>query len=130
MKPNKMLLIKNANLIDGRNNPAFKSDILIVGEKIAKIGNIDIEASGVEVIDGEGLYAAPGFIDSHSHSDMICAFKSVSTKPANQRECIKGRKIWQSRYYDHIIRDEAEYQKIWQYIDENPAKWEEDTYYC
>ena len=75
MKPSKMLLIKNANLIDGRNNPAYKSDILIVGEKIAKIGNIDIEASGVEIIDGEGLYAAPGFIDSHSHSDMICAFK-------------------------------------------------------
>jgi len=40
-----------------------------------------------------------------------------------------GRKIWQTSFYDRIIRDEAEYQRIWQYIDENPAQWAEDEYY-
>ena len=40
-----------------------------------------------------------------------------------------GYSIWQKRFYDHIIRDEAEYQRIWQYIDENPVKWDEDYYH-
>jgi len=37
--------------------------------------------------------------------------------------------LWQRSYYDHIIRNEEEYLRIWQYIDENPAHWAEDEYY-
>lgn len=40
-----------------------------------------------------------------------------------------GRNIWQSRSYDHIIRNEDDYQEIWTYIDQNPAKWREDQFY-
>ncbi|MCL2408961.1 MAG: hypothetical protein FWC96_05020 [Oscillospiraceae bacterium] len=40
-----------------------------------------------------------------------------------------GFSIWQRSYHDHIIRSEEEYQRIWQYIDENPAKWREDRYF-
>ena len=39
------------------------------------------------------------------------------------------RRIWQRDYFEHIIRDEADYQRIWKYIDDNPARWEEDRYY-
>lgn len=38
--------------------------------------------------------------------------------------------IWQRGYYDHIIRDENEFQKIRQYILDNPAKWHEDKYFA
>jgi len=41
-----------------------------------------------------------------------------------------GFSVWQSRFHDHIIRNEVEYQKTWQYIDENPMKWADDKYYC
>lgn len=37
--------------------------------------------------------------------------------------------IWQKGYHDHIIRGEADYLRIWNYIDTNPAKWREDCYY-
>ncbi|MGN1467305.1 MAG: transposase [Ruminococcus sp.] len=37
-----------------------------------------------------------------------------------------GFSVWQTSYYDHIIRTEKEYQEIWRYIDNNPAKWEQD----
>lgn len=37
--------------------------------------------------------------------------------------------IWQPRFHDHIIRNETEYLRIWQYIDENPARWHEDLYF-
>ena len=39
-----------------------------------------------------------------------------------------GYSIWQKLFYDRVIRDEAEYQRIWQYIDDNPARWDEDEY--
>lgn len=31
--------------------------------------------------------------------------------------------------HDHIVRGEADYLRIWSYIDTNPAKWREDRYY-
>ncbi|MCR3921618.1 MAG: transposase [Firmicutes bacterium] len=37
--------------------------------------------------------------------------------------------VWQKSYHDHIIRNDAEYLEIWQYIDTNPLKWELDKYY-
>ena len=40
-----------------------------------------------------------------------------------------GANIFQRSYHDHVIRDEADYLRIWQYIDTNPAKWEEDCFY-
>ena len=40
-----------------------------------------------------------------------------------------GFSIWQKSYHDHIIRNDADYRRIWQYIDNNPAKWREDCYY-
>ena len=40
-----------------------------------------------------------------------------------------GKNIWQSRFYDHVIRGEQDYREIWDYIDGNPAKWREDRFY-
>jgi REP element-mobilizing transposase RayT len=49
-----------------------------------------------------------------------------------KRFCNKdiGKNIWQYRSYDHIIRGEGDYLKIWNYIDTNPQKWREDCFYC
>jgi len=35
---------------------------------------------------------------------------------------------WQGRYYDHIIRDENDLNRIRKYIIKNPSKWEMDEY--
>ena len=40
-----------------------------------------------------------------------------------------GRRIWQIHFHDHVIRGEADYREIWQYIDNNPTKWYLDKYY-
>ncbi|MCL2367685.1 MAG: hypothetical protein FWC72_01705 [Oscillospiraceae bacterium] len=53
---------------------------------------------------------------------IVQSLKSMTTKRF-------GFNMWQTSYHDHIIRDEAEYQHIWQYVDENPARWTEDCYY-
>ena len=38
-----------------------------------------------------------------------------------------GRPIWQKSFYDHVIRNEKEYLDDWNYIHQNPGKWEEDV---
>ena len=51
-----------------------------------------------------------------------------SLKRYTNRIC--GVKLWQNGYHDHIIRDEDDFCRIWQYIDNNPAAWLEDKYFC
>ena len=53
-------------------------------------------------------------------------FVSLFKRRVN-RSC--GEKLWQRSYHDHIIRDEADFRRIWEYIDTNPAKWREDCFY-
>ena len=40
-----------------------------------------------------------------------------------------GKLIFQRSYHDHVIRKEQDYLKIWEYIEHNPARWEEDCFY-
>ncbi len=40
-----------------------------------------------------------------------------------------NEKIWQRSFHDHVIRNEKDYLKIWNYIDTNPFKWEDDCFY-
>ena len=56
--------------------------------------------------------------------DIICAFKSLTTKIANKTDDCAGRKIWQRNYYEHIIRDENDCKEKLEYIINNPLKKE------
>lgn len=40
-----------------------------------------------------------------------------------------GYSIWQKLYYDHIVRNNNDYEEIWNYIDQNPQKWKNDKFY-
>ena len=62
------ILIKNGTLIDGSGSKRYLADILIENEKIKKIGKLDLTAD--KVIDASGKIVSPGFIDTHSHSDL------------------------------------------------------------
>jgi len=64
------MLIKNGLIIDGTGEKGYKADIYIEGKKIAGIGEFADNIEGVQVIDAAGLAVAPGFIDTHSHSDL------------------------------------------------------------
>ncbi len=37
--------------------------------------------------------------------------------------------IWQRNYYEHIIRDDRDLERIREYIAANPARWQEDSYH-
>ena len=66
--------------------------------------------------------------------DVMRWYKTMTTNACIQ--AVKAGKIkpfekaiWQTSFYDEVIRDQAHYLRIWQYIDTNPARWAEDEYY-
>lgn len=60
--------IKDGFIVDGTGKKGFLGDILINGKKIEEVGAVTQEAD--RVIEAKGLVVAPGFIDTHSHSDL------------------------------------------------------------
>lgn len=41
-----------------------------------------------------------------------------------------GHPVWQKSYHDHVIRNDKDYQEIWNYINSNPGKWSNDKLYA
>ncbi|SDE79144.1 N-acyl-D-amino-acid deacylase [Bhargavaea beijingensis] len=63
------LLLKNAKIIDGTGSPWYYGDIAIGGGQIKKIGKLDVAAN--RTIDVGKKVVSPGFIDMHTHSDLV-----------------------------------------------------------
>jgi len=57
-----------------------------------------------------------------SLSSVIGLYKSGVSRKA-------GFSLWQKSFYDHVIRGSQDYQEIWNYIDQNPQKWELDRFF-
>jgi REP element-mobilizing transposase RayT len=57
--------------------------------------------------------------------------KSVSIIVGQMKRAVSkavGRPIWQKGFYDHVIRDEADFLTRWNYIDTNSARWADSHY--
>lgn len=62
-------LIRGGSVIDGSGAPPRPSDVGVVGDRLAALGDLT-GAEADRVVDAAGLTVAPGFIDIHSHSDF------------------------------------------------------------
>ena len=66
--------------------------------------------------------------EGHSLQDVMHYFKTMTTT-----DYIRGvksgmlqpfdKKLWQKSYYDHVIRNQQDYDETWQYIENNPTRW-------
>jgi N-acyl-D-amino-acid deacylase len=63
-------LFKNGWIVDGTGTPRYRAELVVEGELISEIGNVEDNGTFDEQIDATGLIVAPGFIDTHSHSDL------------------------------------------------------------
>ena len=63
-------LIENGQIVDGSGKPRFAACLVVEEERIAAIGNVPAIGGFDRVIDASGMIVAPGFIDTHSHSDL------------------------------------------------------------
>ena len=59
--------------------------------------------------------------------DVVCTYKSLTTRECKKVEPIE--KLFQTSFYEHVIRGREDYDEIANYIQENPAKWQLDKLY-
>jgi len=69
-----------------------------------------------------------------SISSFAAGFKSAATTRINIFRFVRthgraSRRVWQPRFHDHIIRNDQEYNRIKDYIETNPVKWEQDKFF-
>ncbi|WP_440617030.1 transposase [Cysteiniphilum sp. 6C5] len=75
----------------------------------------------------EGMLQAKLQSPSQTLGAIVRGFKAAVTKQINALKQVSGENIWQRNYYEHIIRDENDYNRICEYIENNPQKWALDS---
>ena len=87
---------------------------------------LHIENSGEEA-NNKNQFGKPR---KNSLGTIIGVYKAAVTRTAAQSGIINSKSgtIWQSRYCEHVIRNEKDYLEIWDYIGNNPFKWKQDAY--
>ena len=135
-----------------KNKEKILSEI-IVGNGVLDIPQIKLSAFGkiaekyilqlndfYDHISVENHIIMPNHIHLLIRIDDVCG-ASGTPHPTNmelpkfistfKRFCNKeyGLNIWQTSYHDHVVRNEDDYNKIWQYIENNHLKWTDDIYF-
>ena len=64
------VILRNARILDGSGNPWFRGDVGIQGDTIVKVGRVEID-DAARTIDCGGQIVSPGFIDMHTHADVM-----------------------------------------------------------
>ena len=64
------VLFRGGRILDGTGNPWYRGDVLVVGDRIARVGVIPGEEvpAGAREVEAAGLTIMPGFVDPHSHA--------------------------------------------------------------
>ncbi|MCY4111916.1 MAG: amidohydrolase family protein, partial [Chloroflexi bacterium] len=63
------LVIRDASIVDGTGAPGYRGSVAIDGTRIAAVGLVPDR--GTREIDAGGRVVCPGFIDVHTHSDLM-----------------------------------------------------------
>jgi len=111
--------------------------------KLSKAGRI-VEKYIVSINNADGVFVDK-YVIMPNHVHLLLRVDNSGTSrtpsPTNalvphvvstfKRFCSKeyGANFFQRSYHDHIVRDENDYQKIWNYIDSNPLRWKDDCFY-
>mgnify|MGYP006292460863 CR=1 FL=1 len=66
-------IIRNGKVVDGTGRPAFKADVGLSNGRIGAVGNLST-ANARKEIDASGKVVCPGFIDTHTHSDLLLLY--------------------------------------------------------
>ncbi len=77
------IVIKNALICDGTGSSPFSASLGIKDDKIIHVGKEDYKSS--KIIDADGLIIAPGFIDTHGHSEF-----SILSAPQCESKVLQG----------------------------------------
>jgi REP element-mobilizing transposase RayT len=83
--------------------------------------------------DGRGTACRAPTVERFSHpvrgslATIVRSFKAAATRRINALRGSPLPPVWQRGFYEHIIREEDELERIRRYICENPARWSDDA---
>ena len=60
---------------------------------------------------------------SPTQGNIMGWYKYQVTKQINAQFNRQGERVFQRSYYDHVIRNQQDYNEVWEYIENNPRKW-------
>ncbi len=78
-------MVRGGEVVDGTGAPRFPADVAVNGDRIAAVGP-GIPGTSRHEIDARRRIVAPGFVDLHSHSDLL-----FTLPPDGQRDLLGGR---------------------------------------
>jgi len=77
------LVVEGALIYDGLGKPAVRADLGVQGGRVAEVGNL-MGRAAARRLDAAGLAVAPGFIDTHGHSDLAVVVNPVAESQVAQ----------------------------------------------
>lgn len=131
--------INNGNI---KLNEAGKVAFTVWSELTNRYSSIELDEyivmpnhfHGIVLFVGAGLalpdtHKAGAASSAPTLGDIMRVFKSISAIKINRLIDRENRPLWQRNYYEHILRNEIELEKIREYIINNPLNWAEDENY-
>jgi REP element-mobilizing transposase RayT len=113
----------NVGMKNKKNNVITNDkNIVVTNDKNNVVTN---DKNNVET-NGRSSLRIPPRMKPKSISSFVSGFKSSVTTKINQLRNTPYKILWQKGFHDHIIRNENEYNKIKNYILNNPSNWEND----
>ena len=131
---------------ENRKNMLWKN----VGARIARPEDVQLSAYG-KIIEESiknipnhyGTVTVDNFVIMPNHIHLLLQIHTdsdgramlaptISTVIAQMKGAVTkkiGHSIWQKLFHDHVIRNQKDYEMIWNYIEGNPIKWSEDCFY-
>ena len=88
---------------------------IVTSESVGAHGNAPCKA---------GLIKRP----RRSLATFVGGFKGAVTRRINALRDTAGMLVWQRNFYERVIRDQDEFQRIRRYIEDNPRHWTDDEY--
>jgi len=110
----------------------FENEFVVMPNHIHGIVWIDMGTVGADAVrpnvnmgeKDKGAYHAPLHRKPKSLGSFVAGFKSAVTRRAGYE--LNSGNIWQRNYFEHILRDPVDYERIAGYILDNPVNWNQD----
>ena len=113
----------NASASNASASNASASNVSVSNASVSNASGLEIIKPNISDARGASLQFGP---QSGNLSSVVRGIKSAVTKYAIEHDIPFA---WQSRYHDHIIRNQMEMNRIADYIENNPLRWELDRFY-
>jgi REP element-mobilizing transposase RayT len=88
-----------------------------------------VRINKAEAHNNAGQHNGVAYRAPKSVSSFVAGFKSATTKQIRALQDKADFAVWQTRFHDHIIRNDDEYRRIANYIVNNPRKWVDDKFH-